>query len=68
MEVINDITFDSSKNSTVGCEVFENSIVAYYSIEEFLEIMQNDFQLTKDIISYMERRIRRLYRQLILYP
>lgn len=26
--------------------------------------MQNDFQLTKDIISYMERRIRRLYRQL----
>ncbi|HGM3662430.1 TPA: Crp/Fnr family transcriptional regulator, partial [Clostridioides difficile] len=63
-EVINDITFDSSKNSTVGCEAFENSIVAYYSIEEFLEIMQNDFQLTKDIISYMERRIRRLYRQL----
>ncbi|NJA38222.1 cyclic nucleotide-binding domain-containing protein, partial [Clostridioides difficile] len=61
-EVINDITLDASKNSTVGCEAFENSIVAYYSIEEFLEIMQNDFQLTKDIISYMERRIRRLYR------
>ena len=63
-EVINDITLDASKNSTVGCEAFENSIVAYYSIEEFLEIMQDDFQLTKDIISYMERRIRRLYRQL----
>lgn len=63
-EIINDITFDFTKNSAVGCEAFEDSIVFYYSIEEFTEIMKNDFQLTKDIISYMERRTRRLYRQL----
>ncbi|MPN00532.1 hypothetical protein SDC9_147727 [bioreactor metagenome] len=35
-----------------------------YSIEEFIGIVENDFGLSKNIFNYMERRTRRLYRQL----
>jgi len=62
-EVLNEILIEI-KTSVVGCEVFEDSIILECFITDFLEIMKNDFIFTKNIITYMEKRIRRLYRQL----
>ncbi|MCR8747076.1 Crp/Fnr family transcriptional regulator [Romboutsia lituseburensis] len=63
-EMINEIILDEVKTSTVTCEAFEKSLVLEYSIEEFISIVENDFGLSKNIFNYMERRTRRLYRQL----
>jgi CRP-like cAMP-binding protein len=62
-ETLNEVLIEI-KTSVVGCEVFEDSIILECFISDILEIMKNDFIFTKNIISYMERRIRRLYRQL----
>jgi CRP/FNR family transcriptional regulator, cyclic AMP receptor protein len=61
-EMINEISLDF-KRSTVSCEAFENCLILEYKLKTFLDMMKNDFELTKNIISYMERRNRRLYRQ-----
>lgn len=63
-EMINEITTDKKRESSVFCEVFENATILKYNIDDFIKIMEKDFYLTKNIINYMERRNRRLYRQL----
>lgn len=63
-EMINEITTDKKRESSVFCEVFEKATILKYNIDDFIKIMEKDFNLTKNIINYMERRNRRLYRQL----
>ena len=63
-EMINEITTDKKRESSVFCEVFEHATILKYNIDDFIKIMEKDFYLTKNIINYMERRNRRLYRQL----
>ena len=60
--MINEISLDFKK-SPVSCEAFEDCLILEYNLETFLDIIKDDFELTKNIISYMERRNRRLYRQ-----
>lgn len=63
-EMINDIFTPNKLTTSIGCESFEQSLILEYNLIDFIKIMENDFELTKNIIIYMERRTRRLYRQL----
>lgn len=63
-EMINEVLVDNKKNSTIGCEAFEKSLVLECDMKIFLNSMEKDFTLTKNILSYSELRTRRLYRQL----
>jgi CRP-like cAMP-binding protein len=63
-EMINEILINENNTSTVACEAFENSLILEYNNNDFINIVENDFTLTKNILSYMEKRTRRLYRQL----
>ncbi|MGL4914236.1 MAG: Crp/Fnr family transcriptional regulator [Romboutsia sp.] len=63
-EMINEILLSKNNTSAVGCEAFEKSTILEYSIDDFVNIVESDFKLTKNLLSYMERRTRRLYRQL----
>lgn len=60
---INEVSFDNSPAS-ISCEAFQDSMVLYFLKKDLLEIMSNDFELTKVLINSMSKKIRRLYRQL----
>ena len=63
-EIINEV-FLSDVTSTVTCEAFEKSTIIKFSKKDFIDIMENDFNLVKNIIQVLEHRDRRLCRQLI---
>lgn len=63
-EMINEILLDSTRTSTVGCEVFEKSTVLECDVNDFIDIMEKDFILTKNIINCIQHRNKRLYRQI----
>lgn len=50
--------------SAVECWGYENSKILRVSFENFDRILSKDYALTKNCMFYMEKRIRRLYRQL----
>lgn len=50
--------------SSINCEVFEEAQILSYDKYTFLEIMENDFTLSKNIISSLAMKVRRMYRQL----
>lgn len=60
---INEVIFDDLPAS-INCEAFEDTCILCFYKKDLLEIMSEDFQLTKIIINSMARKIRRLYRQL----
>lgn len=62
-EMLNEVIFDY-KPASISCEAFEDCEIISFKRDEFLIIMQNDFQLSKSIIDSMARKIRRLYRQI----
>ena len=62
-EIINEV-FLSDVTSTVTCEAFEKSTIIKFSKKDFIDIMENDFNLVKNIIKVLEHRDRRLCRQL----
>jgi CRP-like cAMP-binding protein len=62
-ELLNEVIFDF-KPASISCEAFEESVILCFKREEFLKIMQSNFDLSKSIIDSMARKIRRLYRQL----
>lgn len=63
-DLINEVTLGRERASTVTCEAFEDSIVAEIPMSDFLDLMKNDFTLTKNVLDITENRVRRLYRQL----
>lgn len=63
-EMINELLLEEVKTSIVECEALEKSLILEYEILDLIELIENDFILTKNILSYMEKRTRRLYRQL----
>lgn len=63
-EMINEIILEANKNSAVGCECFDKALVVEYDLDDFIEIMKSDFNLAQNIFIHMEKRTRRLYRQL----
>ena len=62
-EIINEV-FLSDVTSTVTCEAFEKSTIIKFNKKDFIDIMENDFNLVKNIIKVLEHRDRRLCRQL----
>ena len=63
-EMINEVSFDKSKTTTVSCEAFEKSIIFECRAKDFIKVMEDDFALTKNILVHTQNTNRRLYRQL----
>lgn len=63
-DMINEVLLDENKNTTFGCEAFEKSTILQCCSAEFVKIMETDFNLTKNVLSYAQNINRRLYRQL----
>ena len=63
-EMINEVSFDKSKTTTVSCEAFEKSIILECRAKDFIKVMEDDFALTKNILVHTQNTKRRLYRQL----
>lgn len=63
-EMINGVLADEPKTSAVSCEVFEDSQILECSSNDLLSIMEDDFQLTKNILFNSQNINRRLCRQL----
>jgi CRP/FNR family cyclic AMP-dependent transcriptional regulator len=61
--LINEVIFDG-KSASISCEAFEDTEILSIPREDLLKLMEFDFNLTKNIINSMGRKIRRLYRQL----
>lgn len=62
-ELLNEVIFDD-KTASISCEGFEEAWVLCIAKEELLKLMQKDFDLCKNVIDSMARKVRRLYRQL----
>lgn len=62
-KIINDYAIDDLPSS-VNCEVFETAEILSIDKNKFLEIMKNDFELTKIFIKSQAIKVRRLYRQM----
>ncbi|QGU94162.1 helix-turn-helix domain-containing protein [Clostridium bovifaecis] len=62
-QAINEVILDR-KPASIGCEAFEASQIIAFPWEELLNVMENDFNLTKEMMNMMAKKIRRLYRQL----
>ncbi|WP_320047803.1 Crp/Fnr family transcriptional regulator [uncultured Ilyobacter sp.] len=62
-EFINEVIFDDLPSS-VNAEAFEKTLLIKYDKKELEEIMESDFQLTKNITNSMGKKVRRLYRQI----
>lgn len=63
-EMINEISFDNTKSTTIGCEAFDKAIILECMVKDFIKVMEEDFTLTKNILISTQNRNRRLYRQL----
>lgn len=63
-EMINEISFDNTKSTTIGCEAFDKAIILECKVKDFIKVMEDDFTLTKNILISTQNRNRRLYRQL----
>lgn len=63
-EMINEISFDNTKSTTIGCEAFDKAIILECMVKDFIKVMEDDFTLTKNILISTQNRNRRLYRQL----
>lgn len=61
--ILNAVVLDDLPAS-INCEVFEKAEVLSFDRMKFQEIMMNDFELTKIVISSLSIKVRRLYRQL----
>ena len=62
-DMINEVLINNS-TTAVACEAFEKSEIVKFNIDDFIGIMQTDFNLVKNILDSLEKRNRRLYRQL----
>jgi CRP-like cAMP-binding protein len=50
--------------ASINCEILQDSIVLCIPKNQFLQAMEQDFELTKAVINSMSIKIRRLYRQM----
>lgn len=62
-KMINDVIIQGLPAS-INCEVFEKAQVLSYDKNAFLNIMERDFLLSKNIMCSLAMKVRRLYRQL----
>jgi len=62
-KIVNDVIIQDLPSS-INCEIFEEAIILSYDKYAFLNIMENDFILSKNIICSLAMKVRRMYRQL----
>ena len=62
-KIINDVIIQDLPSS-VNCEIFEEALILSYDKYTFLNIMEKDFILSKNIICSLAMKVRRMYRQL----
>lgn len=62
-KMINDVIIQDLPAS-INCEVFEEAQILSYDKYIFLDIMESDFLLSKNIICSLATKVRRMYRQL----
>ena len=62
-KMINDVIIQDLPAS-INCEVFEEAQILSYDKYTFLNFMENDFNLSKNIICSLAMKVRRMYRQL----
>ena len=61
-KIINDVILDDLKSS-INCEVFEEAEIFCFNREQFIKLMEKDFELTKSVLNSLAKKVRRLYRQ-----
>ncbi|MDU1313823.1 Crp/Fnr family transcriptional regulator [Clostridium septicum] len=61
--IINAVVIDNLPAS-INCEIFENAEILSFDRNKFIEIMENDFELSKVVIRSLAIKVRRLYRQM----
>ncbi|SNS05257.1 cAMP-binding domain of CRP or a regulatory subunit of cAMP-dependent protein kinases [Anaerovirgula multivorans] len=62
-QIMNEVILDSM-SASANCEAFEDSWILGIDKEIFLKAMSMDFKLTQRVVHSMDKKIRRLYRQL----
>lgn len=62
-KIINDVIIHDLPAS-INCEIFSDAQILCYDKNMFLNIMENDFALSKNIMCSLAMKVRRLYRQL----
>lgn len=60
--IVNEVIIDDLPAS-INCEAFEKAEVLCFDKIKFLDIMKDDFELSKIIINSLAMKVRRLYRQ-----
>ena len=59
---INEVILQST-TASINCETIEDSQIMYCNVAELLQLMEQDFNLTKIILSSLSLKVRRMYRQ-----
>nr|WP_234120825.1 Crp/Fnr family transcriptional regulator [Clostridium hydrogenum] len=62
-KMLNEAIFQNM-TSSINCEILEEAITLYFPKDKLIDIMKEDFELTKAIMDSMAVKVRRLYRQL----
>lgn len=62
-KVVNEVIIQDLPTS-INCKIFEDAIIMEIQKDKLLEIMEEDFNLCKNIIISLSSKTRRLYRQL----
>ncbi|MDF2504273.1 Crp/Fnr family transcriptional regulator [Clostridium sp.] len=60
---INEDSIDNS-SASINCKAFEDSYIMYFFRSDLIHMMEENFKLTKIIMSSMSKKMRRLYRQI----
>ena len=60
--IVNEVIIDDLPSS-INCEAFEKTEILCFDRMLFLDIMKDDFELSKIIINSLAMKVRRLYRQ-----
>jgi len=61
-DFINEVIVQST-TASINCQTIEDSQIMYCNITELLQLMEQDFNLTKIILSSLSLKVRRMYRQ-----
>ncbi|WP_093792238.1 Crp/Fnr family transcriptional regulator [Sporomusa acidovorans] len=62
-KMINEVILQGNTDS-MNCEVFEDAEILCFDRADFLQVMEQDFALTKGVLDSLAMKVRRLYRQL----
>ncbi|SMB90330.1 transcriptional regulator, Crp/Fnr family [Desulfonispora thiosulfatigenes DSM 11270] len=61
--LINEVILDDL-SASINCEAFEKGKLLVFAKNDFLDIMKQDFELTKNVLNSFAIKVRRLYRQM----